>query len=274
MPTDLRPAHGFQRGERHRDEHGDGAGLLGERLPGHRLLERRPSAHRPGHDDLADDDADQLHVQLHGAHHPVPGPRLRPTSTPITPPRTRSPAAPTASTNRSSTRSASGSPGNWGTINVGVSNNSTSILGAQIRYGITPGAARDVPQQHDPARYDPDPAVDHLQRRPRHQRGDQGRPGGDHRQAGRRADLRPERRQRQQRLVPRDRVPAGADPQRQLPGQPQVRDHPALPDERPTAIRGSSQSWSFGRTGLGLSLSLSDTRVVPISALSEGDARR
>jgi Flp pilus assembly protein TadG len=32
---------------------------------------------------------------------------------------------------------ANGSPGNWGTINVGVSNNSTSILGNQIRYGIT-----------------------------------------------------------------------------------------------------------------------------------------
>ena len=32
----------------------------------------------------------------------------------------------------------SGSPGNWGTIKVGVSNNSTSVLGSQIRYGITP----------------------------------------------------------------------------------------------------------------------------------------
>lgn len=32
----------------------------------------------------------------------------------------------------------SGSPGNWGTIKVGVSNNSTSTLGDQIRYGITP----------------------------------------------------------------------------------------------------------------------------------------
>lgn len=31
-----------------------------------------------------------------------------------------------------------GSPGNWGTIKVGVSNNSTSTLGAQIRNGITP----------------------------------------------------------------------------------------------------------------------------------------
>jgi Flp pilus assembly protein TadG len=33
----------------------------------------------------------------------------------------------------------SGSPGNWGTIKVGVSDNSTSTLGSQIRYGITPG---------------------------------------------------------------------------------------------------------------------------------------
>ncbi len=33
----------------------------------------------------------------------------------------------------------SGSPGNWGTIKVGVSNNSTSVLAAQIENGITPG---------------------------------------------------------------------------------------------------------------------------------------
>jgi Flp pilus assembly protein TadG len=32
----------------------------------------------------------------------------------------------------------SGNPGNWGTIKVGVSNNSTSTLSAQIQYGITP----------------------------------------------------------------------------------------------------------------------------------------
>jgi Flp pilus assembly protein TadG len=31
-----------------------------------------------------------------------------------------------------------GSPGNWGTIKVGVSNNSTSVLSSQIQYGITP----------------------------------------------------------------------------------------------------------------------------------------
>jgi Flp pilus assembly protein TadG len=31
-----------------------------------------------------------------------------------------------------------GSPGNWGTIKVGVSNNSTSTLSSQIQYGITP----------------------------------------------------------------------------------------------------------------------------------------
>ena len=39
----------------------------------------------------------------------------------------------------------SGSPGNWGTINVGVSNNSTSTLGAQIRYGITPASSPSFP---------------------------------------------------------------------------------------------------------------------------------
>jgi Flp pilus assembly protein TadG len=38
-----------------------------------------------------------------------------------------------------------GSPGNWGTINVGVSNNSTSVLGAQIRYGITPAQLATFP---------------------------------------------------------------------------------------------------------------------------------
>jgi Flp pilus assembly protein TadG len=39
----------------------------------------------------------------------------------------------------------SGSPGNWGTINVGVSNNSTSTIGAQIRYGITPAQLATFP---------------------------------------------------------------------------------------------------------------------------------
>jgi hypothetical protein len=39
----------------------------------------------------------------------------------------------------------SGSPGNWGTIKVGVSNNSTSVLGAQIRNGITPGQLATFP---------------------------------------------------------------------------------------------------------------------------------
>ncbi|MEO6807838.1 MAG: pilus assembly protein TadG-related protein [Isosphaeraceae bacterium] len=39
----------------------------------------------------------------------------------------------------------SGNPGNWGTIKVGVSNNSTSTLGAQIRYGITPAQIATFP---------------------------------------------------------------------------------------------------------------------------------
>lgn len=38
-----------------------------------------------------------------------------------------------------------GLPGNWGTINVGVSNNSTSIISAQIRYGITPAQLATFP---------------------------------------------------------------------------------------------------------------------------------
>ncbi len=39
----------------------------------------------------------------------------------------------------------SGSPGNWGTIKVGVSNNSTSTLSAQIQYGITPAELATFP---------------------------------------------------------------------------------------------------------------------------------
>jgi uncharacterized membrane protein len=39
----------------------------------------------------------------------------------------------------------SGSPGNWGTIKVGVSNNSTSVLSAQITGGITPAQLATFP---------------------------------------------------------------------------------------------------------------------------------
>jgi Flp pilus assembly protein TadG len=39
----------------------------------------------------------------------------------------------------------SGSPGNWGTIKVGVSNNSTSTLSSQIQYGITPSQLATFP---------------------------------------------------------------------------------------------------------------------------------
>jgi hypothetical protein len=38
-----------------------------------------------------------------------------------------------------------GSPGNWGTIKVGVSNNSTSTLSAQIENGITPAELATYP---------------------------------------------------------------------------------------------------------------------------------
>jgi Flp pilus assembly protein TadG len=40
---------------------------------------------------------------------------------------------------------ASGNPGNWGTVKVGVSNNSTSVLAAQIQYGITPSQLATFP---------------------------------------------------------------------------------------------------------------------------------
>lgn len=47
-----------------------------------------------------------------------------------------------------------GSPGNWGTIKVGVSNNSTSTLSDQIQYGITPAQMATYPNstiQLDPS---------------------------------------------------------------------------------------------------------------------------
>jgi hypothetical protein len=40
---------------------------------------------------------------------------------------------------------ANGSPGNWGTIKVGVSDNSTSTLSSQILYGITPAQLATFP---------------------------------------------------------------------------------------------------------------------------------
>lgn len=52
----------------------------------------------------------------------------------------------------------SGSPGNWGTIKVGVSNNSTSTLSAQIQSGITPGELATFPNstiQLDPTQNPP-----------------------------------------------------------------------------------------------------------------------
>lgn len=38
-----------------------------------------------------------------------------------------------------------GSPGNWGTVKIGVSNNSTSVLSDQIQYGITPAQLATFP---------------------------------------------------------------------------------------------------------------------------------
>jgi Flp pilus assembly protein TadG len=39
----------------------------------------------------------------------------------------------------------SGYPGNWGTIKIGVANNSTQTLGQQIRYGVTPAQMATYP---------------------------------------------------------------------------------------------------------------------------------
>jgi Flp pilus assembly protein TadG len=38
-----------------------------------------------------------------------------------------------------------GSPGNWGTVKIGVSNNSTSVLSDQIQYGVTPAQLATYP---------------------------------------------------------------------------------------------------------------------------------
>jgi len=49
---------------------------------------------------------------------------------------------------------ANGYPGNWGTIKIGVSDNSTATLSAQIRYGITPAQLATYPNgllQPDPS---------------------------------------------------------------------------------------------------------------------------
>jgi Flp pilus assembly protein TadG len=40
---------------------------------------------------------------------------------------------------------ATGSPGNWGTVKIGVSNNSTSVLSDQIQYGLTPAQLATYP---------------------------------------------------------------------------------------------------------------------------------
>ncbi len=40
---------------------------------------------------------------------------------------------------------ATGNPGNWGTVNIGVTSNSTSVLGEQIRNGITPAQLATFP---------------------------------------------------------------------------------------------------------------------------------
>ena len=127
----------------------------------------------------------------------------------------------------------SGSPGNWGTINVGVSNNSTSVLGAQIRYGITPAQLATFPNSTIALDTTQTPPSITFSGNPGISAGIKDDLTAHHRQAALRPDLRSERGQREQRLVPRDRVPAVPDPQRQFPGEPQVCDHPALPDERP-----------------------------------------
>ena len=64
----------------------------------------------------------------------------------------------------------SGSPGNWGTIHVGVSNNGTSTLSAQIQYGITPAQLATFPNSTIQLDSTLNPAVHHLHWQPRDQR--------------------------------------------------------------------------------------------------------
>ena len=96
-----------------------------------------------------------------------------PTSTPITPQRTPLPAGADGIYESQLYPVSSGSPGNWGTIKVGVSNNSTSMLSAQIQYGITPAQLATYPNSTIQLDTTQTPSVDHVRRQPWHQRGDQ-----------------------------------------------------------------------------------------------------
>ncbi len=136
-----------------------------------------------------------------------------------------------------------GTPGNWGTINVAVSNNSTPDISRQIRNGITPdeihnrvfqqpelaGAVRHLDQ--------PAHALPHVHRQHGHQRGDQGRPDQHHRQTRLFTDLRQIGLFRQQCHVPGDRLRRSADRQRGFRREPQIRDRSAVegrgPNRRP-----------------------------------------
>ena len=131
-----------------------------------------------------------------------------------------------------------GSPGNWGTVKIGVSNNSTSTLGAQILSGITPAQlaiwAATFPkgtiqfdQQLD------EPPVAHARRQPGHQRGDQVVDRRDHRPDAAHPDLQLGLGQREQHHLHDRQVRRGPRDGGQLPGQPEVRHRPAGAGQRP-----------------------------------------
>ena len=139
---------------------------------------------------------------------------------------------------------AAGIPGNWGTIKIGVTTTARRPWAPRSATGSPPRSSRRS-RRHDPARPVAQPAVDHVQRQPRHQRGDQGRPDEHHRQAGLHPDLRPDR------AATATTPGTGSSPSRRsailevnFQGNPKyVIVQPAKIPDSPTQVWGGVKSW-------------------------------
>ena len=64
------------------------------------------------------------------------------------------------------------------------------------------------------------------------------------------------------------------DPERQFPGQSQVRDHPALPGQRPDRDRGTAQSWTRAGRSSRLSFTVTGSRILVVHAFQKETAVR
>ena len=232
VPTIFAHLMGFCWCERHREQYRDGPAVLGERLQGVRLSSAN----------LLPIVLDTVTWQAMMTH------EHRPTTTDQY---TYNPPTNTVTSGADGVYESqlypvgSGSPGNWGTIKVGVSNNSTSTLGAQIRYGITPAQLATFPNSTIPLDTTQTPPSITFSGNPGISAGIKddltaiiGKPvvvpiydinGGNGNNAW-------------YRVI----AFAGPDPERQLPGQSQVRDHPACLVNDPTAVTGTAQSWTKG----------------------------